>query len=61
MLHYENKTNKYKWKYINLPHYNRCKPPTCIGHICGHLQGGVFRNIYHRDKQIKAQLQNFKF
>ena len=33
MLHYENKTNKHKWKYVNLLHYERCKPPTCFGHL----------------------------
>jgi hypothetical protein len=33
MLHYENKTNNFIWKYFNLLHYNRCKSPTYFGHL----------------------------
>ena len=29
----ENKANKCARKYVNLLYYNRCKPPTCFGHI----------------------------
>jgi hypothetical protein len=28
---YESKTNKCIRKYVNLLHFNRCKPPTCFG------------------------------
>jgi hypothetical protein len=27
-------------------HSKRCKPPTCFGHICDHLQGVVLLRIY---------------
>ena len=33
MVHYVNKTNKFIWRYVNLLHYRRHKPPTCLGHL----------------------------
>jgi len=33
ILNYVNKTNKCMKKYMNLLHYNPCKPPTCFGHL----------------------------
>ena len=30
---YENKTNECVWRYVNLLHYWRRKPPKCFGHL----------------------------
>jgi len=33
ICHYENKTNKWILKYLNLLHFNPCEPPTCFSHL----------------------------
>ena len=27
---------------MNLLHFDRCKTPTCFGHLCCHIQAGVY-------------------
>jgi hypothetical protein len=40
---------KCAWKYVNLLHYNLCKPTTCFGHIlCGHRHGVFLRGTYYK-------------
>jgi len=40
---YGNETNKCTWKYVNFLHSERCKPPTCFGHLLWPSSGMYFR------------------
>ena len=43
---YDNKTNMCIWKYVNLLHYNHCKPPTCFSHLLWPSWGRCFHEGY---------------
>jgi hypothetical protein len=45
-FHYENKTSKCIWKYMNLLHYNSCKPPTRFGRHLWPSSGRCFYEGY---------------
>jgi hypothetical protein len=46
MLHCKDKTKKCIQIYINLLHYNRCKPPKCVGHLLWPSSGRWFFEGY---------------
>jgi len=42
MLHYDDKTQNYIWRYVHLLQYEPCEPPTCFGHLLWPSSGTCF-------------------